>query len=205
MNTTYFLIGTSFFIFAACSLIFAACFFAFFSPINDNNIGIHKNKKEKKELIKPGYYWYEDDTFSRSRIPDKKIKAIVELIEDDFIYGDLTASELFTIKEQQLTWDDAKKFFENFSYPCKENEKIVWYNIHQLTKVLKKACSRCHPRVGCHWSCSECCSLQENAYIFDLHFNDTFDTPKSNKHYVRPVIAMKCSNNFSLIVIDMSL
>ena len=39
-----------------------------------------------------GMFWYEDDTFSFDRTTDKKIKAIVELVENNVIYGDLTAS-----------------------------------------------------------------------------------------------------------------
>lgn len=158
-------------------------------------------EEAEKKRVKPGCYWYEDDTFSKSRIPDKKVKAIVELVEGGCIYGDLTASELYPINEQQLSYDDAKKFFEDFSYPCKENEEIVWYDIHQLFRVQKNYYEDVYhmfvkmskpPRCKGQWSRLECFTLKENAFIMDFHYKDSFDTPKVNEHAVRPVIAMKC-------------
>ena len=155
----------------------------------------------EKRRVKPGCYWYEDDTFSKSRIPNKRVKAIVEFVGDGYIYGDLTASELFPIDEQQLSYDDAKKFFEEFIYPCKENEKIIWYDIHQLFRVQENYYKDVYhtfvemsklPRRNGQWSCSECLTLKENAFIMDFHYEDSFDTPKVNEHAIRPVIAMKC-------------
>ena len=57
-----------------------------------------------------GMFWYEDDTFSFDRTTDKKIKAIVELVENNVIYGDLTASELFDIPEKELTEKYEEKY-----------------------------------------------------------------------------------------------
>ena len=201
MNTTFMLVVTS--------LLLVIVLILVFMPSYRRELEEKRAKEDEDNTIKPGYYWYEDDTFSEKRIPDKTIKAIVELVEDGFIYGDLTASELFSIKEQQLTWEEAKKFFEDFSYPCKENEKIVWYDIHQLSKVEKNCYGRViealitlnkPSRYRGQWTCSECCSLRENAFIMDFHYHDSFDTPKVNINAVRPVIAMKCSDVFSLIV-----
>ena len=50
--------------------------------------------------VKAGMFWYEDDTFSFGKIADKKLKAVVELVYNGVIYGDLTASELFDIPEK---------------------------------------------------------------------------------------------------------
>ena len=159
-----------------------------------------ETEKAEKRRVKPGYYWYEDDTFSKSKSPNKKVKAIVELIEEGYIYGDLTASDIFPIKELQLSYDDAKKFFESFSYPCKKNEKLVWYDIYKLCQIQKHydsiydafiKISKIPRQVG-QRSCTECNTLKENAFIMDFYYKDTYDTPKVNKHYIRPVIAMKC-------------
>lgn len=173
------------------------CVYWYYDAINARR----KAEEAEKKRVKPGCYWYEDDTFSKSRIPNKKVKAIVEHVEVNVIYGDLTASELFPIDEQQLSYDDAKKFFEEFSYPCKENEKIVWYDIHQLFRVQKNYYKDVYhvfvemsksPRRNGQWSRSECLTLEENAYIMDFHYEDSFDTPKVNENAVRPVIAMEC-------------
>ena len=87
--------------------------------------------------IKPGYFWYEDDTFSKSKISDKKVKAIVELTDNGTIYGDLTASEIIDVTEKQLTWEIANYYMKDFSKICGENEKIVWYDIDKLKKVYQ--------------------------------------------------------------------
>ena len=62
--------------------------------------------------IQVGMFWYEDDTFSFQRMVDKRIKAIVEWIGNSTIYGDLTASEIFDIKEECLNWFDAKNYMD---------------------------------------------------------------------------------------------
>jgi len=114
-------------------------------------------------LVEPGMFWYEDNTFSYERLTSKKIKAVVELVENGVIYGDLTASELLDIKEQKLPWDEAKRFIEEFSYPCQSNEKIVCNGIEYLEKVystyelVKQAfCEVGKPfRESCFWSSTE--------------------------------------------------
>lgn len=193
---------------AICFIVmtFVTCVYLHYDAVKTRR----KAEEAEKKRVKPGCYWYEDDTFSKSRIPDKKVKAIVELIEGDCIYGDLTASELFPIDEQRLSYNDAKKFFEEFYYPCKDNEKIVWYDIYQLGKIKEHYSMKIErvvmgmsksPRRRGQWSCSECLTLEENAFIMDFHYNDCFDTPKVNENAVRPVIAMKCLD-ITLIAIE---
>ena len=186
------------------------CFMGIYTPYHAE-IKRREAEEAEKKRVKSGCYWYEDDTFSKSRIPDKKLKAIVELVEGDYIYGDLTASEIYPIDEQELSYDDAKKFFENFSYPCKENEEIVWYDIHQLFRVQKNYYKDVYhvfvdmsksPRRSGQWSRSECLTLKENAFIMDFHYEDSFDTPKVNEHAVRPVIAMKCLDSTLISIED---
>lgn len=149
--------------------------------------------------VEPGYFWYEDNTFSTERVFNKKIKAIVELVEDGVIYGDLTASELFDIKQRELSWRKARKFIEKFPYPCKENEKIVWYNIEQLKSVFSNylkvmfafdcLCKKCR-NLG-NWSSTE----QSDTDAVMLNFLDGSQCShgKYTSYYVRPVIAMKVS------------
>ena len=44
---------------------------------------------ENIQDIEPGYYWYDDDTFSKDCIADKSVKAIVVLVQTGTIYGDI--------------------------------------------------------------------------------------------------------------------
>ena len=144
-----------------------------------------------------GMFWYEDDTFSFDRTTDKKIKAIVELVENNVIYGDLTASELFDIPEKELTWYGAKRFYKEFSYSRRKNENIVWYDIDQLKSVygnynaIKKAFKKLHKpfREKMYWSSTERGSM----YARYLSFSS--GRRKDNVKYiflsVRPVLALK--------------
>ena len=148
-------------------------------------------------LIKPGMLWYEDDTFSMLKLPGKRVKAMVELVSDGTIYGDLTVSELFVIKEQYLPWHEAMEFFKNFHYPCQEHEKIVWYEIEQLARVsedyknvesaLALLFKRC--RTEMQWSSTE----RSNLSAIGLYLCNglKYITEKVAKGYIRPVIAWK--------------
>ncbi len=77
--------------------------------------------------IEPGMIWYEDNTFSFSVIKDKRIKAVVELIDsrDSLIYGDLTASTIYDIQERRLSSDAAWRRLSNLSSICKKGEEII--------------------------------------------------------------------------------
>ena len=150
------------------------------------------------KYIKPGMFWYEDDTFSFDRIADKKIKAIVELVENGIVYGDLTASELFDFSEKDMGWYSTEKFFKEFSYPCKANEKIVWYNIDQLQNVydnyiaVEKTFDKIHKpcRRKYYWT-----STIVSKYAMILCFTDGTSSchNKCSHFYFRPVLASKIS------------
>lgn len=149
--------------------------------------------------VRPGMFWYEDDTFSFKRVSDKKIKAIVELVESGIIYGDLTASELFDVPEIHMCWSNAKKFLKKFSYPCRENEKIVWYNIDQLQSVYRnynavekafnvlwKPC-----RSSVYWSSTEYECDPDAAKDLNFDNGGRLCDNKYNAFYIRPVLALE--------------
>ena len=147
--------------------------------------------------IKPGMIWYSDNTFSFELIACKKIKAVVELVEDNTIYGDLTVSEN-CVMERHLKWLDSKKYIKTLSYPCAENEFITMHG-YNATKNVKKnyvAISETFQRIGkecrrgLHWTADFCDT--EDAYAVDFTFGTIqvwFD--KRYAHYVRPVLAMR--------------
>ena len=151
--------------------------------------------KAYRAQIKEGMFWYEDDTVSFEFTETKRIKAIIELIEGYVVYGDLTASRLLDIKERKLSWNDARKYIKNFSYPCRSNEKIVWYTGKQLQDVylyyravgLALAVCGARKRRGEQWS-----STEWNASLSrGVNFDDG-DCPlyyKTDKGvWVRPVL-----------------
>ena len=159
--------------------------------LNDDCIPLTKSNLSKIQI---GMIWYEDDTVSFERIPCKKVKTIIEHIDGNKIYGDLTASELHDIPEQELSWYDAKQYFENFSYPCKENENIVWYDIDQLEKVcetydaVRKTFKKIGKmfRDGWFWSSTEYDSNYARYVVFHSG-RRSYDT-KYATNYVRPVL-----------------
>lgn len=164
---------------------------------------IREPKKSQSKInitqVKVGMIWYEDDTFSFERLPNKKIKAVVESVDYLFstICGDLTASELFEFDEQLLSWDDAKKYIENFSYPFKENERIVWYydgalrNVYDeyfLVKKTFKAIGK-KSRTLVYWTRRE--TTGGEAWCIDFHTGKGHWRKKELSRFIRPVLALK--------------
>lgn len=163
---------------------------------------IREPKKSQSKInitqVKVGMIWYEDDTFSFVRLPNKKIKAIVELVDyvTSTICGDLTASELFKIDEQLLSWDDAKKYIEKFSYPCEKNEKIVWYGGGALRDVYDKYFSveetfkaigrKCRTLV--YWTGTE--TTGDYAWCIDFHTGRSSWKRRELYRFIRPVLKL---------------
>ena len=93
----------------------------------------------KGETVCVGMFWYIDNTFSYDLLP-KPIKAVVEYIDDEYIYGDLTASSL--IGEVICTYSRGYKnlfciddVIESSAYKCEADEDIVCYNYSQMEQV----------------------------------------------------------------------
>ena len=169
---------------------------------------VKEPKKSRPKIditqVKVGMIWYEDDTFSFDRLPNKKIKAVVELIENNIIYGDLTASELLTINEQRLSWVECKVYIKKFSYPCQKNEDIVWYNIEQLKNIrdnyecVKKTFDKLYKeyRKECYWSSTEESDFYGSLkYAWRIYFCGSCKMyqGKRDLSYIRPVLALKVS------------
>lgn len=74
-----------------------------------NNIIKFSQKNIPK--IKAGMFWYDDDTFSADLIADKKVKAVVELVDTSLgvVYGDIL------IPDKKMKWEKAKKYIEFFN------------------------------------------------------------------------------------------
>ncbi|MBE6447676.1 MAG: DUF1566 domain-containing protein [Alphaproteobacteria bacterium] len=154
--------------------------------------------KEKINItqVKPGMLWYKGDIFSFEKIEGKEVKAIVELVEDGVIYGDLTASEMFDIREEMLNWGNAKNFIDNFYYPSQRGEAVVWYSIEQLEKVcknyelVKKAFREIKKpfRKEFYWSSTERSSTSAWYLFFENRFVHT--NVKYDKFFVRPVLTL---------------
>lgn len=148
--------------------------------------------------VKPGMIWYEDDTFSFERLTGKKIKAIVELVDNGVIYGDLTVSEVRYIPEKYMTWYEAKDFFQEGDHRSDRLENFVWYNRHLLRKVhdnynaVKKAFEKLHKpcRKARYWSSSDK-TFGERADILDFSNGNMDYSDTRSVNCVRPIIAKR--------------
>ena len=148
--------------------------------------------------IKPGMFWFDDDTFSMSKFSDKKIKTIVELVSDNVIYGDMTVSEIYNVKPKMLIWDEIEEYLRACNNLCNENEKVVSYTADQLDEVLKtydhvrnvisKCCGK-NPRTKWQWSST--LSSWGCAWIVSFETNTRCTTWKNDVLEFRPVLTMK--------------
>ncbi len=149
--------------------------------------------------VKVGMIWYEDDTFSFERLTSKRIKAVVEAVDyvNSTICGDLTASELFKIDKKCLSWDGAKKYIENFSYHCKENERIVWYGDGALRNVYDEyfPVERTFRVIGKKYRTLEYWTGREitGGYAWCINFRTGRGSwvEKKLHRFVRPILALK--------------
>lgn len=132
------------------------------------------SKKIDITKVKVGMIGYEDDSFSFNKL-SKKVKGIVELIDFDegIIYVNMSVSDLCRVKiDQLMSWYEADALMscyeadiynEKRPYPCKKNEKFVWYE-HELLKqiynesaAVKKTFNMLNHRyyTGHYWSSTE--------------------------------------------------
>ena len=84
-----------------------------------NNIIKFSQKNIPK--IKAGMFWYDDDTFSADLIADKKVKAVVELVDTSLgvVYGDIL------IPDKKMKWAKAEKYIEFFNKYTKTDDYWV--------------------------------------------------------------------------------
>ena len=130
------------------------------------------------------------------KIKGKKIKAVVELVENGVIYGNLTVSQLCKVERVVLrSWYELKEWIENFKYPFKPNEYLAWYTREQLLKVWQNKAlvqKRIKPD-GRHQN-FEFTSTEVNSYCaYMLYFGKEDSFTKGNSTSYVPIIALKVS------------
>lgn len=153
-----------------------------------------------------GMFWYQDNTFSETKIPNKKVKAIVEMVNNGTIYGDLTASELIPLEERNLCWKDAKEYIQNMPYACQKDEHLVLYNHYQMFCLIRE-----YPNTISAWKKLGKEARWKTYWIFDdpkepkefasreataTNFTRAQDfnlskTDPAQTAYIRPVLALK--------------
>lgn len=154
--------------------------------------------------IQPGMFWYEDDTFSFKKLDSKRIKAIVELVENTGIYGDLTASEIYRFHEVTKNWFASIRYINNFPYKCNYNERVVMYDGDQLKSIRAnyKAVQKSFQlidkpyREGAYWTPEEFNVRYACIVRFRDGINDTNDLAFAEDKdrrpsHLRPVIALR--------------
>lgn len=159
-----------------------------------------KTKINKIDItkVKVGMIWYEDNTFSFNILSDKKRKAIVELIEDEFIYGYIIDYKPDNIDTVELFLRMRTSSLRDFVYSCEENEKLVYYNAYQQKKArnnyadVKKTFERLKDK-----SKKYCLSITtaSNLYMQRLYFIEEIQCCHEGNlcQYNRPVLTLKAS------------
>ena len=162
----------------------------------------------KGDSVCVGMYWYYDNTFSFDIIPDKMIKAVIEYIDDEYIYGDLTASpaineiECAFEKNKLLNSLGIKEFIECLPYTCDDKEEIICYSYSQTeylsnTYDMVKASLE---RIGklprkedlkySYWT-TDTDGNYRRVFSFDSRRHTRHWMSKGSTAYYRPVLRMK--------------
>lgn len=148
-------------------------------------------------LIQVGMIWYEGNEFSFAEIEGKKKRAVVELVKDGFIYGDLTVGDDIKICERKLPHKDAKEYIAQFSDICDQNECVI-LGTHEILGEMCKMYSEVDktllqmkkmPRRGCYWSSSS--KEKESAVVVYFRNGSKANWYEHDSLSVRPVLMKK--------------
>jgi len=149
--------------------------------------------------VKKGMIWYEDDTFSFERMTNKKIKAVVELINDGFVFGDLTVSELINVEEKHLNWEKILIELRYLSREFKERQFITWQDGDELLNVcngydvVRKTFVMLgkSPRNGVYWTSRVSSSVLRTGILLDFNSAKLIEDNIENSYLFRPVLKFK--------------
>lgn len=162
-----------------------------------------ETKESKLSKIKLGMIWYEDDSFSFELIANKRIKAVVELIKDGIIYGDLTVSEIMDIKENQLNWKDILHSIRYLSRAFNFNnmyiQSVSWFDIDMLSEVyerydvVRKTFDMLgkSSRKGIYWTKSASSGKLETGFLLDFSSGKIIDEHIEKRYDFRPVLSLR--------------
>ena len=94
---------------------------------------------EELSLIKPGWYWYEDESFSPVLQTEKKLKAVVVLIEYSTIYGDVFMEEIRSLKETKAFLNACRKNLGEMVYlPTLKEHIEIGEHIDEINRALDR-------------------------------------------------------------------
>ena len=162
-----------------------------------------ETKESNFSKIKLGMIWYEDDTFSFEQIADKRIKAVVELIKDGFIYGDLTVSEIMDMKENQLNWETILMDIKFLSRDFNGIQSITWFDVDELAEVynhydvVRKTFAMLgkSPRNGIYWTISVSSGELNTGFLLDFTSGKIIEEHIEKRYGFRPVLKMKIEDD----------
>lgn len=146
--------------------------------------------RDNLSLIKPGMYWYEDNTVSADLIPDKTVKSVVLLVNNYVVYGD-------TFDSFYGTWHQAQEYIKNYTNTYIAKGEAYWLGVRALEAVSdkQKAINQALEVLGenkwnnRHWSSTE--YDEWHAWFVYLYSASRGYSGKYDTTYIRPVLVHK--------------
>lgn len=94
---------------------------------------------EELALVKPGWYWYEDGSFSPVLQSEKKLKAVVVLIEYSTIYGDAFMEKTCHLNEAKTFLKECQeKLGEKVYLPTLREHIFIGECIDDINRALDR-------------------------------------------------------------------
>ena len=94
---------------------------------------------EELSLVKPGWYWYEDGSFSPALLSEKKLKAVVVLIECSTIYGDAFMEKTCCLNEAKTFLKECQeKLGEKVYLPTLREHIFIGERIDEINRALDR-------------------------------------------------------------------
>ena len=113
--------------------------------------------KDNLSKVKPGMFWYEDDTVSTDLSKEKKLKSVVLLVQDNIVYGDsfdafATLGWRGAIRYAQSYYNDyiVEGQAQSFDIECFGYFGLVVKMVNESLRIIGQP-----EWCGQYWSCSQ--------------------------------------------------
>lgn len=148
------------------------------------------NKKNLSK-VRPGMYWYSDDTVSSELLPMKDLKSLVLFVKDDVVYGD-------SFDQRYLVGANVKSYFRKKANEYSLNGSILYYpktsDLQTVQESIVKINAACKKLQKLRWSQEVYLAEQTPDQL--LSWVDMFDGGEGSMSpsfgaYFRPMITLK--------------
>ena len=145
--------------------------------------------------VKPGMYWYTDDSVSEVFSSDKELKSVVVLVDKGIIYGDSFQQRYILGKKLSgFMKEMAELYTKNFKWgviyrPEVEDLKAMYASLSKINAALAKI-KKLKWSENLYWAQE---NTPQSGLVVDMFDGANCKMPYEEGAYIRPLIAFMAS------------